>query len=71
MRKSLDERGVLDVLRNGLDIVGARGRLALAQFRPAMDMNLEITRRYQANRLRVVRQVRYSTGNENCLDLVL
>ena len=25
LRKSLDERGVLDVLRNGLDIVGARG----------------------------------------------
>lgn len=71
LRKSLDERGVLDVLRNGLDIVGARGRLAMAQFRPAMGMNPEITRRYEANRLRVVRQVRYSTANENCIDLVL
>ncbi len=71
LRKSLDERGVLDVLRNGLDIVGARGRLAMAQFRPAMGMNPEITRRYEANRLRVVRQVRYSTVNENCIDLVL
>lgn len=71
LRKSLDERGVLDVLRNGLDIVGARGRLAIAQFRPAMGMNPEITRRYEANRLRVVRQVRYSTANENCIDLVL
>lgn len=70
LRKSLNERGVLDVLRNGLDIVGARGRLALAQFRPAMGMNPEITRRYEANRLRVVRQVRYSTANENCIDLV-
>src|SRR6185295_11375495 len=27
--------------------------------------------RYQANRLRVVRQVRYSLRNENCLDLTL
>lgn len=71
LRKSLDERGVLDVLRNGLDIVGARGRLAMAQFKPAMGMNPETTRRYQANRLRVVRQVRYSTANENCIDLVL
>src|SRR5665213_4367444 len=26
---------------------------------------------YEANRLRVVRQVRYSLANENCLDLVL
>lgn len=71
LRKSLDERGVLDVLRNGLDIVGARGRLVMAQFRPAMGMNPEITQRYEANRLRVVRQVRYSTANENCIDLVL
>ncbi len=71
LRKSLDERGVLDVLRNGLDIVGAKGRVAMAQFRPAMGMNPDIMARYQANRLRVVRQVRYSTANENCLDLVL
>ncbi len=71
LRKSLDERGVLDVLRNGLDIVGAKGRVAMAQFRPAMGMNPDIMARYQANRLRAVRQVRYSTVNENCLDLVL
>lgn len=70
LRKSLDERGVLDVLRNGLDIVGAKGRVSMAQFRPAMGMNPDITARYHANRLRVVRQVRYSTANENCLDLV-
>ncbi|MBI1686446.1 type I restriction endonuclease subunit R [Caulobacter hibisci] len=71
VRKSLDDRGVLDVLRGGLDMVGLRRRLDLAQFKPAMGMNPEITRRYQANRLRVARQVRYSTANENCFDLVL
>jgi transposase InsO family protein len=27
--------------------------------------------RYAANRLRIVRQVRYSSANENCIDLVL
>lgn len=71
LRKSLDERGTLDVLRNGLDLVGLKARLSLAQFRPAMGMNPDIAARYAANRLRVVRQVRYSTSNENCLDLVL
>jgi len=71
LRKSLDERGVLDVLRGGLDMVGLRSRLSLAQFKPAMGMNPETTRRYQANRLRVARQVRYSTGSENSFDLVL
>lgn len=71
LRRSLDDRGVLDVLRTGLDLVGLRGRLSLAQFKPAMGMNPEITRRYQANRLRVARQVRYSTASENSFDLVL
>jgi hypothetical protein len=33
--------------------------------------NPEILARYGANRLRVVRQVRYSLRNENCIDLVL
>jgi type I restriction enzyme, R subunit len=34
-------------------------------------MNADIVARYEANRLRVVRQVRYSPASENCIDLVL
>ena len=34
-------------------------------------MNPDILARYAANRLRVVRQVHYSTANENAIDLVL
>ncbi|MNS05701.1 Type I restriction enzyme [compost metagenome] len=71
LRKNLDDRGTLEVLRTGIEIAGVKTKIALAQFRPAMSMNPEIMRRYEANRLRVVRQVRYSTANENCLDLVL
>ena len=52
-------------------MIGARQTIALAQFKPALAMNPEITDRYQANRLRVVRQVRYSTASEHCIDLVL
>ena len=36
-----------------------------------MAMNPDIMARYAANRLRIVRQVRYSLANENCIDLVL
>ncbi|MDR9772423.1 type I restriction endonuclease [Rhizobium hidalgonense] len=71
VRKALDDRGTLDVLRNGVELVGLRAPLSLAQFRPASGINPDILARYQANRLRVVRQVRYSTGNENAIDLVL
>lgn len=71
LRESLDKRGTLDVLRHGIELLGLRGKLLLAQFKPALAMNPDILARYAANRLRVVRQVRYSTSNENCLDLVL
>jgi type I restriction enzyme R subunit len=71
IRKQLDDRGTLDVLRHGVELIGLRQPIALAQFKPALAMNADILARYDANRLRVVRQVRYSTANENCLDLVL
>lgn len=71
VRKQLDSRGTLDVLRVGVELVGVTGRIALAQFRPALAMNPDIQARYAANRLRVARQVRYSVHNENSLDLVL
>ena len=71
VRKSLDDRGTLDVLRNGVEMIGVRQPVALAQFKPAMRMNPDIVARYDANRLRVVRQVRYSQASEKCIDLVL
>ncbi len=71
VRKQIDDRGTLDVIRHGVEMVGARGMISLAQFKPAMGMNPDINAAYQANRLRVVRQLRYSTANENCFDLAL
>ncbi|ALJ36897.1 type I restriction endonuclease subunit R [Azospirillum brasilense] len=71
IRKQMDDRGTLDVLRAGVELLGLRQPLALAQFRPALAMNPELQARYAANRLRVVRQVRYSQHSENAIDLVL
>ncbi|MBI4807958.1 MAG: type I restriction endonuclease subunit R [Nitrosomonadales bacterium] len=71
IRKQLDDRGTLDVLRHGVELLGLRQPLALAQFKPALAMNPQLQARYVANRLRVVRQVRYSLHNENAIDLVL
>jgi type I restriction enzyme, R subunit len=71
VRKQLDDRGTLDVLRHGVELLGLRQPLALAQFKPALAMNPDLQARYTANRLRVVRQVRYSLHNENAIDLVL
>ena len=71
LRDSLDQRGTLDVLRHGIEMLGLRGKLPLAQFKPALAINPDILARYAANRLRVVRQVHYSQHNENSIDLVL
>ncbi len=71
IRKQLDDRGTLDVLRHGVELLGLRQPVSLAQFKPALAMNPQLQARYAANRLRVVRQVRYSLHNENAIDLVL
>ena len=71
LRDQLDQRGVLEVLRHGIELLGLKQPLRLTEFKPALAMNADIMARYAANRLRVVRQVRYSLQNENCLDLVL
>lgn len=71
LRDSLNQRGTLQVLRHGIEMIGLRQPLALAQFKPALAMNPDILAKYAANRLRIVRQVRYSQHNENAIDLAL
>jgi type I restriction enzyme R subunit len=71
LRDSLNQSGTLHVIRNGFDVLGLQKPLRMAQFKPALAMNPDIVQRYAANRLRVVRQVRYSLFNENSIDLVL
>ena len=71
LRAALDTQGTLQVLRNGFDVLGLKQAVAVAQFRPALGMNDALQTRYDANRLRVVRQVRYSVHGEQSLDLAL
>ena len=72
IRKNLNERGTLDVLRRGVEILGLKEPLMLAQFKPALAINPAIQAKYAANRLRVVRQVTHSPNNPKAeLDLVL
>ncbi|MFP2895996.1 type I restriction endonuclease subunit R [Corallococcus sp. 4LFB] len=71
LRDQLNQRGTLDVLRHGIELLGLKQPLKLAEFKPALAINPDILARYEANRLRVVRQVHYSVHNENSIDLVL
>ncbi|BAC16860.1 type I restriction enzyme HsdR protein N-terminal domain protein [Corynebacterium efficiens YS-314] len=62
--------GTLNVLRQGVDVVGAK-KFSLLQMPPANDKNPRLTKRYEQNRLRVVEELVYSTKHGNRLDLTL
>ncbi|WP_369223998.1 type I restriction endonuclease subunit R [Streptomyces sp. R39] len=56
--QQIDSRGILDVLRHG--VVDQRVKFKLAYFRPAHTLAVGALDNYNANRLTVVRQFRYS-----------
>ena len=66
--KQMDGYGSLHFLRNEVKDRGAKFRLC--QFKPELE-NPETQSRYDANILRVVRQLYYSEQNRNSIDLVL
>src|SRR5215213_5485151 len=46
LRDQLDQRGTLDVLRQGIELLGLKERLKLAEFKPALAINPDILARY-------------------------
>lgn len=56
--KELRKGGTLGVLRHPIKIPGTR--IVMCQFRPEHDLNPETMARYEANRLRVVPELKYS-----------
>lgn len=69
LASELDARGTIDVLRNGIKGWGCSFRLCY--FRPSSKKNLGLWEKYEANRLTVTRQQRYSSKHSNTLDVVL
>lgn len=67
--KALKEHPTHVVLREGIKLV-PNIRFALCFFKPASNLNPDLTRLYEANILSVMRQVTYSAKNKNALDLV-
>jgi len=57
------------VLREGIKLM-PNIRFALCFFKPASNLNPDLTRLYEANILSVMRQVFYSAKNKNAIDLV-
>ncbi len=69
---NLDQLGTLHVLRHGFKIPGAGGTyFSMMQAKPRSNRNPDASKLFEANTLRVVRQVYYSANNKNSIDLVL
>ncbi len=70
LAKALKDRGLLDVLRQGIKIVPGI-KFALCYFRPASGLEPKRIAEYQANILSVMKEVEYSQKHGNRLDGVL
>ena len=69
LAKELDNRGTVDVLRNGITDRGVD--ISVAFFKPAHGLTQELIKRYEANRVTVSRQLAYERGSNKTLDLCL
>ena len=67
--EEISSRGVLDVLRKGIDDHGVH--VDMAFFQPTTGLNKETLALYEGNILSAIRQVKYSDKNENSIDMVL
>jgi type I restriction enzyme R subunit len=67
--KWLDTHGTLATLRHGFKCFGKT--LCVAFFRPAHGLSPDLEARYQANRLGLTRQLRFSLHSEQALDVAL
>jgi type I restriction enzyme, R subunit len=66
--KALEKQGTLEVIRRGFNVAGG-GRLQVCQSLPEDNRNETVLARYKANRLRVVRQLKYVQDRELSIDL--
>src|SRR5687767_6924642 len=67
--KELELRGMLDVIRHGIDDSGIK--FQLAYFKPDSGLNPETIALYKTNKLYATRQVRFQKGTNECVDLLL
>jgi type I restriction enzyme R subunit len=71
--KSLESRGMLDVLRHGFKFYGRK--IDCAYFRPAHSLNPDMLAKYEQNRLEVTRQIHFAphghADQDQSIDLLL
>lgn len=67
--ETVEARGVLDVMKNGIEDMGIK--LKMCFFRPESSLNIDLINLYQKNIIGITRQFKYSTQNNNSIDMVI
>ena len=68
---NIKKRGLIHVLRNGIEDIMMNGKFELVYFKPNSNINKSALQNYKENIFKVTRQFKYSTKNNNTLDMVL
>ena len=66
--KAIEKEGTAKVLRRGFSVAGA-GTIDMSEAAPEDTRNQDVIDRYKANRLRVVRQLKYHPTRQWAIDL--
>lgn len=71
--RDLNKRGVVDIMRSGIEVDGSEGveKLLFIFFKPESNLNPETKELYKKNTFSVIRQVHFNPRTEQSLDLVL
>lgn len=71
--RDLNKRGVVDIMRSGIEVDGSEGveKLVFIYFKPDNNLNLETQELYKKNIFSVIRQVHFNPRTEQSVDLVL
>jgi len=67
----IESRGMIDVLRHGIEHYSLTSSLDIAYFKPNSTLNKSAWDKYNKNILAVTRQFKYSIKNENSIDMVI
>lgn len=68
---NIKRRGLIHVLRNGIEDIMMNGTFRLFYNKPNLTSNKTDLKNYKENIFKVTRQLKYSTKNNNTLDMVL
>jgi len=71
VNSEIDNRGMIDVLRHGVNDFSLSSPIDIVYFKPNSKLNQKSWDRYNQNILALTRQFNYSTKNSNSIDMVI